>query len=64
MSEQLLTRVRSLNEMLSESTTGYVSFDELCNSMGKMLNSFVFVISRRGKCLAVDTREQEIDFEV
>lgn len=64
MSEQLLTRVRTLNEMLSESTTGYVSFDELCNSMGKMLNSFVFVISRRGKCLAVDTREQEIDFEV
>lgn len=64
MSEQLLTRVRTLNEMLSESTTGYVSFDELCNSMGKMLNSCVFVISRRGKCLAVDTRGQEIDFEV
>ena len=52
MSEKLLTRIRKLNKMLSESTTGYVSFDELCESIGEMLDSEVYVLSKKGKVLA------------
>lgn len=52
MSKRLLSRIRELNRMLSESTTGYVAFDELCDSMGEMLESDVLVMSKRGKILA------------
>lgn len=52
MSESLLSRVRKLNWVLSESTTGYVSFEELCNIIGEMLDSNVYILSKKGKVLA------------
>ncbi len=52
MSEKLLTRVRKLNWVLSESTTGYISFTELCNIMNELLDSNVYVLNRKGKVLA------------
>lgn len=52
MSEKLLTRIRKLNWVLSESTTGYISFDELCNIMNELLDSNIYVLNRRGKVLA------------
>jgi len=52
MSEKLLTRIRKLNWVLSESTTGYISFQELCNIMNELLESNVYVLNRKGKVLA------------
>ena len=52
MSEKLLTRIRKLNWVLSESTAGYISFDELCNIMSEMLDSNIYIMNRRGKVLA------------
>lgn len=51
MSEKLLTRIRKLNWVLSESTTGYISFDELCNIMNELLDSNIYVLNKRGKVL-------------
>ncbi|TDP57486.1 GTP-sensing pleiotropic transcriptional regulator CodY [Aminicella lysinilytica] len=52
MSEKLLTRIRKLNWTLSESASGYVSFDELCDIIGEMLDSNVYIMNKRGKVLA------------
>ena len=52
MSEKLLTRIRKLNWALSESTTGYISFDELCIIMSELLDSNIYILNRRGKILA------------
>ena len=52
MSEKLLMRIRKLNWVLSESTTGYIAFQELCNIMKELLESNVYVLNRRGKVLA------------
>ena len=49
---ELLDRIRKLNWLLSESTVGYVSFDELCQMLGEMLEANVHVLSRNGKVLA------------
>lgn len=50
--KELLERIRKLNWLLSESTVGYVSFDELCHMLAEMLKANVYVLSRRGKILA------------
>ena len=50
--KELLERIRKLNWLLSESTVGYVSFDELCHMLAEMLNANVYVLSKRGKILA------------
>ena len=50
--KDLLSRIRKLNWLLSQSTVGYVSFDELCRVLAEMLDSNVYVLSRRGKVLA------------
>ena len=52
MSKTFLEKIRELNELLSESATGYIAFDELCNSIGELLNSDVYVMSKKGKVLA------------
>ena len=52
MSEKLLTRIRKLNWVLTESTAGYISFDELCNIMSEMLDSNIYIMNRKGKVLA------------
>ena len=52
MSENILARVRKLNQVLSESTTGYVSFGQMCDVLYDVLNSNVYVMNKRGKVLA------------
>ena len=59
MSEKLLSRIRKLNWTLSESTTGYVSFDDLCDLIGEMLDSNIYVLNKRGKVLAAKFNEGE-----
>lgn len=52
MSEMLLSRIRKLNWVLSESTSGYISFDELCTIISEMLNSNIYIMNKRGKVLS------------
>ncbi len=59
MSENLLSKVRKLNWVLSESTAGYVSFDDLCDIMSEMLHSNIYILNRRGKVLAAKYEEGE-----
>lgn len=61
MSESLLTKVRKLNWVLSESTNGYVSFDELCNIISEMLDANVYVVNRNGKLLSAKFKSGEAD---
>lgn len=49
---ELLDRIRKLNWLLSESTVGYVSFDQLCQVLAEMLKANVHVLSKNGKVLA------------
>ncbi len=49
---ELLDKIRKLNWLLSESTMGYVSFDELCKVLADMLDADVYVVSSSGKVLA------------
>ncbi len=59
MSEKLLKRVRKLNGVLAESTAGYISFDELCAVMSELLDSNIYILSRKGKILAAKYEEGE-----
>ena len=59
MSDSLLTKVRKLNWALAESSAGYVSFDELCNIMSELLDSSIYILSRRGKVLASKVEKEE-----
>lgn len=59
MSENLLSRVRKLNWVLTESAAGYVSFEELCNIMSEMLFSNIYILNKRGKVLAAKYEEGE-----
>ena len=49
MGKEILNKIRRLNWVLSESTTGYISFDELCNIMNELLDSNIYVLNKRGK---------------
>ncbi len=59
MSENLLKRVRRLNSVLAESTSGYISFDELCSVMSELLRSNIYILSQKGKVLAAKYEEGE-----
>ena len=52
MQEDILTRVRKMNWVLSESTSGYVSFKELCSIMYDLVDANVYIMNKRGKVLA------------
>lgn len=54
----LLTKIRRLNWVLAESTAGYVSFDELCSTMSELLDSSIYILSRKGKVLASKCDEE------
>lgn len=59
MSERLLTRIRKLNWVLSESSAGYVSFDTLCDIISEMLESNIYILNKRGKVLAAKFEDGE-----
>ena len=61
MSEMLLTKVRRLNWVLSESANGYVSFDELCKIISEMLDANVYIMNRHGKLMGATFKEGEAD---
>lgn len=59
MNDELLTRIRKMNWVLSESASGYVSFDDLCKILYDMLEANVYIMNRRGKVLAASFDEGE-----
>lgn len=59
MSNQVLTKIRKLNWVLSESTSGFFSFDELCKILGELMNSTAYIVSKRGKVLAAEYSTEE-----
>lgn len=61
MSDTLLTRIRRLNWAMSESVSGYVSFDELCKILGRLLNSNIYIFNKDGKVLSSSYKFGEED---
>ena len=51
MSGSLLERVKKLNQILQDSDSGDLDFDELCAALSELMDSNVYVISRKGRYL-------------
>ena len=49
----ILTKVRKLNWLFQESTTGAFSFDEMCSILSDMMDANVYVANIRGKVIGV-----------
>ena len=49
----LLEKVRKLNWVLQESTTGIFSFDDLCKILSELMDANVYIINTKSKVLAV-----------
>ena len=65
MKNDLLTRIRKLNAVLSDSTSGYVSFDELTNVLYDVLDANIYILNKNGKVLsAFYDRGEETPFVV
>ncbi len=53
MEYTILEKVRKLNWVLQESTSGAFSFNDLCDIMGDLMDSNVYIANRNGKILGV-----------
>ncbi len=51
--EELLKKVRKMNWVLQESTTGAFSFNDLCEILSEIMAANVYITSRNGKVLGV-----------
>ena len=49
--EELLKKVRKMNWVLQESTTGAFSFNDLCEILSEIMAANVYITSRNGKVL-------------
>lgn len=53
MSLDLLEKIRKLNWVLQESTSGVFSFNDLCSILSDLEDSNVYILNKRGKVLGV-----------
>lgn len=53
MEKGILEKVRKLNWVLQESATGAFSFNELCNILGDLMDSNVYIANVKGKIIGV-----------
>lgn len=53
MERTLLEKVRKLNWVLQESTTGIFSFEDLCQILSELMDANVYIINNQGTVLAV-----------
>lgn len=60
MSVQLLDKTRKINKLLHNNNTQKVVFNDISKVMGEILDSNILVISKKGKILGMEKR-QEID---
>ena len=51
MAQEILSHIRKLNWVLQESTSGMFSFADLCQILGEITQSGVYILNRRGKVL-------------
>lgn len=58
MSVQLLDKTRKINKLLQKTGTQRVIFSDICEVMSDILKSNVLVLSKKGKLLAMYTREE------
>lgn len=59
MESNILIKMRKLNRILQTSGATQLSFKDLCHTMMGILDSNVYVVSKRGKILGVSLIEQE-----
>lgn len=58
MSVQLLDKTRKINKLLHNNNSSKVVFNDICEVLTEILNSNVFVVSKKGKCLeSVNAKE-------
>ena len=57
MSVQLLDKTRKINKLLQKTGTQRVIFSDICEVMSDILKSNVLVLSKKGKLLAMYTRD-------
>lgn len=50
----ILTKVRKLNWLFQESSTGAFSFDEMCSIMSDLMDANIYVASNKGKVIGVN----------
>ena len=53
MASDVLEKVRKLNWVLQESTTGVFSFDDFCGILGEILDANIYVTNREGQVIGV-----------
>jgi len=58
VSVQLLDKTRKINKLLQETGTQRIIFAEICKLMSDILTSNVFILSKKGKVLAVYERPE------
>ena len=71
MSEEILYKIRRLNWVLSESTTGSLSYQDLSRILSEIISANIYVLNSAGKVLGVaytdakdtSTFEDELGFE-
>ena len=56
--EELLKKVRKMNWVLQESSTGAFSFNDLCEILSEVMAANVYITSRNGKVLGVRYEEE------
>lgn len=54
----LLTKTRKINSMLQASAGKPVNFKEMANTLGDIIESNVFIVSRKGKLLGISIHQQ------
>ena len=54
MTVDLLDKVRKLNWVLQESTSGVFSFGDLCAILSDLMDSNVYIVNRKGKVIGVN----------
>lgn len=59
MAQHILEKVRRLNWLLQESTTGTLSYDELSEVLSDLMDSNVYITDKTGKILGVAYKIQE-----
>ena len=52
MGKTTLDKVRKLNNVLQESSSGVYSFDDLCEILGELMDANIYIVSIRGKILS------------
>lgn len=58
MAMDLLDKIRKLNWVLQESTSGVFSFNDLCIILSEVEDSNVYIVNKRGKVLGVNYKIQ------